>query len=137
MTMRLIPLCRSGPPLNVAVALLLSLGGAGKDSPAQQPGVADDRVYLDIIQRKDKDLRRQRLEQLLKTLNDPRPDAAEQARALSLLARVADIPFDRQPFLPAVKALLRHPRAVVRSAAVQAMPTVGGGPADLRDIARL
>src|SRR5262249_25210609 len=56
---------------------------------------------------------------------------------LGLLGRIADIPFDRKPFLASVKALLLHRNAEVRSAALTAMPTAGSGPAELQDIARL
>ena len=127
-----------GCQLIVAVAFLLGLGGGGNNSRAQQhPGATGDRVYLEIIQRKDKDLRQRGLEQLLKTLKDPHKDAAEQAWALRVFSRLTEIPFDRKPFLPAVTALLGHPGADVRRAAVEAMPAAGGGEADLRSIAQL
>jgi HEAT repeat protein len=117
------------------LAFIISLETS--EAPATATDPLTERLYLDIIQRKDKDLRRQRLEELLEILKDPQAAPARRESALRVLVRVGEVPFDRTPFLPAVKALLESPSDTVRRAALDAMPGAGAGEADLPDIAKL
>jgi hypothetical protein len=123
--------------LATAAFLVASIGGfadAQIPAPATPPA---ERLHADIIQRKDKPLRRQRLEEILAILSDTKADPARHLNALVVLARVGDVPFDRAPFLPVVKALLKSPHEDIRRAALKAMPSVGAGEADLPELAKL
>ncbi len=92
-----------------------------------QPATQAVELWKQIAQRKDKELRREALDQVLSMLKD----GHSKTQALQTLARVADVPFDREPFLKEVRLAMNDPNAEVRAAALQAIGTVGGGLEDL------
>ena len=132
-----------------AVSLLVEIAdakaAAGDDEVSvEQPTAPEsaaesplERLERDILQREDKELRGRRLDELSGMLVDPRTGPGERAEALGLLARLGNIPFDRTPFLPAVRPLLGSPLPAVRRAALAAMPAAGADETDLPALAAL
>ena len=124
--------------VGVILGLLVSSSGAQvarvRQADQQPPGVP---IQNDILQRKDKDLRQRRLDEVLAALRKPDADAATRGEMLQVLRAVANVPFDRAPYLPLVKGILNDPVPAVRAAALGVMPLVGAGEADLAEMARL
>ena len=98
-------------------------------SPTTQP----EELWKRIAQRKDKELRREALDQVLSMLKDDQ----SKTQALQTLSRVADVPFDREPFLKEVRQALNDPEPDIRAAALQAISATGGKPEDLPAVIQL
>ena len=134
---------RSGQKVVVrAVGVILAaLVGSSGGQVAAHPQVAKSppgvEISNEILQRKDKDLRQRRINEVLAALQNPDADLATKQRMLLVLNAVANVPFDRAPFLPVVKGLLNDSVPAVRAAALGVMPTVGAGEGDLAAMARL
>ena len=129
---------RSGWIIGVILGLLVSSSGGrvvlAQRADQQSPGVE---IQNDILQRKDKDLRQRRLDEVRGALQNPDADTATKGEMLQVLRGVANVPFDRAPFLPLVKGMLNDPIPAVRAAALGVMPIVDAGEADLAVMARL
>ena len=124
--------------VGVTLALLVGASG-GQVTLAQQveknPPIVE--IQNDILQRKDKDLRQRRIDEVLAALKNPDASAATRRGMLQVLRAVANVPFDRAPFLPLIKGMLNDSDPSVRAASLGLMPTVGAGEADLAEMARL
>lgn len=97
----------------------------------QRPGMDH---YEAIAQRDDAELRSQTLEKLGEMIAGGGPPAAE---ALKTLARVADVPFDRTPFLPLVRQSLESPNAQARARALGVIGMMGGDASDIPAVVAL
>lgn len=95
---------------------------------AGEPQAAEE-LYRQLVQRADPAMRLRAITQLTRMLAEGQP--GERATALSVLPRVADVPFNRAGLLPRVRELLKDASPAVRAAAVAALPSVGGGKADV------
>lgn len=119
----------------LGAACLFSLAALLAPSPSLAGESQVKEAYRRVAQRGDREIRRRQLDELL-AWTEGTPEV--QADALKVLSLARDVPFDRSPFLPKVRAIIGRPMPpVVKQQALLALPTVGGGSDDLAAVAAL
>lgn len=112
------------------------LQGVPKETPVTPHAYFSKDLSEAILQRGDKQLREKALEKLQAMLASESP-ASTKRQALSTLGTSLTAKFDRAPFLPLVKPLLKSEDHVVRTLAVGCLPGVGATADDLPLVAAL
>lgn len=94
----------------------------------------EEELWQKIAQREDPELRKATLETVAKMLS---VEGNERVAGLLALRRTYDVPYDRTPFHPLVKACLSSSQPNEIVGALQLLPTFGGSLEDIPMIAKL